>query len=205
MTEIKATNVVWHEGHVERSEREKLLRQRGCTIWLTGLPSSGKSTLGFSLEHALVQQGRLAYVLDGDNVRHGLNRNLGFSKEDRDENIRRIGEVTKLFADASVISITSFISPYRADRDRARELHEEAGLLFIEVFVDTPLEVCEQRDPKGLYKKARAGEITNFTGVNDPYEPPEKPEVLIKTADRTPQECVEELAAYLENSGILTH
>ncbi|MFH1417048.1 MAG: adenylyl-sulfate kinase [Planctomycetota bacterium] len=204
MTEIKAANVVWHEGHVERTEREKLLRQRGCTIWLTGLPSSGKSTLGFSLEHALVQRGRLAYVLDGDNVRHGLNKNLGFSAEDRDENIRRIGEVAKLFADAGAISITSFISPYRADRDRARKLHDEAGLPFIEVFVDTPLEVCEQRDPKGLYKKARAGEIANFTGVSDPYEPPEKPEVVIQTADRKLQECVAELAAYLESHGILT-
>ena len=204
MTEIKATNVVWHEGHVERGEREKLLRQQGCTIWLTGLPSSGKSTLGFSLEHALVQQGRLAYVLDGDNVRHGLNKNLGFSAEDRDENIRRIGEVAKLFADAGAISITSFISPYRADRDRARKLHDEAGLPFIEVFVDTPLEVCEQRDPKGLYKKARAGEIANFTGISDPYEPPEKPEVVIKTADRKLPECVAELAAYLESHGILT-
>jgi adenylylsulfate kinase len=204
MTKIKATNVVWHEGHVDRSARESLCRQRGCTVWLTGLPSSGKSTLGFSLEHALVQQGRLAYVLDGDNVRHGLNKDLGFSADDRDENIRRIGEVTKLFADAGVISITSFVSPYRSDRRRARKLHEDAGLPFVEVFLDTPVEVCEQRDPKGLYKKARAGEIPNFTGVNDPYEPPDKPELVIKTAERKLGDCVAELAAYLEKLGVFT-
>lgn len=203
LTEIRATNVVWHEGHVDRSAREVLLKQRGCTIWLTGLPSSGKSTIGFSLEHALMHQGRLAYVLDGDNIRHGLNKNLGFSAKDRDENIRRIGEVTKLFADAGFVSITSFVSPYRADRDRARKLHKEAGLLFVEVFIDTPLEVCEKRDPKGMYKKARTGEIANFTGISDPYEPPEKPEIVLKTADRKLEECVAELAAYLEKQGIL--
>ena len=159
MTEVRATNITWHEGHVERAGRETLLEQRGCTVWLTGLPSSGKSTIAFSLEHALVQQGRLAYVLDGDNIRHGLNKNLGFSAEDREENIRRIGEVAKLFADAGLVAMTSFISPYRADRDLARKLHDATGLPFIEVFVDTPVEECEKRDPKGLYQKARAGEI----------------------------------------------
>lgn len=201
--EIRATNVVWHEGHVERKERETLLNQRGCTLWLTGLPSSGKSTIGFSLEHVLVQQGRLAYVLDGDNIRHGLNKNLGFSAEDRAENIRRIGEVTKLFADAGVISITSFVSPYRADRDLARKLHEEAGILFIEVFVDTPVEECEKRDPKGLYKKARAGDIPNFTGVSDPYEAPEHAEIVLKTTEKKLEACVAELAEHLQQRGIL--
>lgn len=203
MTQIKATNIKWHEGHVERSRREILLKQRGCTLWLTGLPSSGKSTIAFSLEHALVQQGRLAYVLDGDNIRHGLNKNLGFSAADREENIRRIGEVAKLFADAGLITMTSFISPYRADRDLARKLHDATGLPFIEVFVDTPVEECEQRDPKGLYKKARAGEIKNFTGVNDPYEPPLKPELILKAAELQPEACVERLLDCLRERGIL--
>ncbi len=204
MTEIKATNVVWHEGHVDRPERQELLKQKGCTIWLTGLPSSGKSTIGFSLEHALVQQGRLAYVLDGDNIRHGLNKNLGFSAQDRAENIRRIGEVAKLFADAGIITITSFVSPYRADRDLVRKLHDDGGLPFIEVFVDTPVETCEQRDPKGLYKKARAGEIPNFTGVSDPYEAPARPELTLKTAETKLADCVASLADYLEKRGILS-
>lgn len=204
MTEIRATNVVWHEGHVERSRRESLLGQKGCTVWLTGLPSSGKSTIAFSLEHALIQQGRMAYVLDGDNIRHGLNKNLGFSAEDRAENIRRIGEVTKLFADAGVISITSFVSPYIADRDLARKLHDDAGIPFIEIFVDTPVSECEKRDPKGLYKKAREGKIPNFTGVNDPYEPPPKPELVLKTAERKLEECVATVAEYLVGRGILT-
>jgi adenylylsulfate kinase len=203
MTEIKATNVVWHEGHVERADREKLLKQKGCTIWLTGLPSSGKSTIAFSLEHALVSQGRLAYVLDGDNIRHGLNKNLGFSAADRTENIRRIGEVAKLFADAGVITLTSFVSPYRADRDIVRQLHDAGKLQFIEVFIDTPVEECEKRDPKGLYKKARAGEIPNFTGVSDPYEPPLKPEVTLKTAAAKLEDCVAQLATYLQQHGIL--
>ena len=204
MTQIKATNVVWHEGHVERSDREGLLKQKGCTIWLTGLPSSGKSTIGFSLEHALVQQGRLAYVLDGDNIRHGLNKNLGFSAEDRAENIRRIGEVAKLFADAGVVTIASFVSPYRSDRDIVRKLHEEAGLSFIEVFVDTPVEECEKRDPKGLYKKARSGEIPNFTGISDPYEAPERAEIVLKTTSTKLEECVATLASHLEASGVLS-
>lgn len=203
MTDIKATNVVWHEGHVERATRDKLLSQTGCTIWLTGLPSSGKSTVGFSLEHALMQQGRLAYVLDGDNIRHGLNKNLGFSAADRAENIRRIGEVAKLFGDCGVITITSFVSPYRADRDGVRALHEAAKLPFIEVFVDTPVDLCEQRDPKGLYKKARAGEIKGFTGVDDPYEAPLKPEIVLKTGEKKLEECVAQLADELRKRGIL--
>src|SRR6476659_4055259 len=155
MTQIKATNITWHEGHVTREERGGLLKQQGATLWFTGLSGSGKSTIAFTLEHALVQRGRLAYVLDGDNIRHGLNKNLGFTAADREENIRRIGEVAKLFADAGVFTMTSFISPYRKDRDLAREIHQKAGLAFIEVHMATPIETCEGRDPKGLYKKAR--------------------------------------------------
>src|SRR6266576_5613806 len=153
MTDIRATNITWHEGHVTREERAGLLRQQGATLWFTGLSGSGKSTAAFTLEHALVQQGRLAYVLDGDNIRHGLNKNLGFSAADREENIRRIGEVAKLFADAGLITMTSFISPYRRDRDIVRVLHAEGNMPFIEVYMATPIDTCEQRDPKGLYKK----------------------------------------------------
>ncbi len=203
MTLIRATNITWHEGHVSRQERERLLRQRGCTIWFTGLSGSGKSTLAYTVEHALIQRGHLAYVLDGDNIRHGLNKNLGFSAEDREENIRRISEVAKLFADAGVITMTSFISPYRKDRDNARRLHEQAGLPFIEVYLATPLEVCEQRDPKGLYKKARAGEIKNFTGIDDPYEPPLRPELTFNAADISPQQAAAQLLDYLVERGIL--
>jgi adenylylsulfate kinase len=199
MTEIKATNIVWHEGHVDRGRREALLGQRGALVWFTGLPSSGKSTIAFTVEHALVERGRLAYVLDGDNIRHGLNKNLGFSAEDRAENIRRIGEVGRLFADAGLITLTSFVSPYRADRDRVRQL--SAPDEFLEVYVDTPLEVCEQRDPKGLYQKARAGQIPNFTGISDPYEPPEHPELVIATAACTPQEAAAQVLHLLEAAG----
>jgi adenylylsulfate kinase len=191
LAEIKATNIVWHQRHVDHQQRERLLRQRGILVWLTGLPSSGKSTIAFTTEHALTEQGNLAYVLDGDNIRHGLNKNLGFSAEDRTENIRRIGEVGKLFADAGIITMTSFISPFRHDRDGVRALMDQGD--FLEVFIDTPLELCEERDPKGLYKKARAGEIPNFTGVSDPYEPPENPELVIKTAECTPQEAAAQI------------
>src|SRR5271167_2374060 len=179
MTEIKATNVTWHEGHVTREERTPLLKQKGATLWFTGLSGSGKSTFAFTLEHALVQRGRLAYVLDGDNIRHGLNKTLGFSAADRTENIRRIGEVAKLFADAGVLTMTSFISPYRADRDLVRLLHAQDKLPFIEVQVATPIETCEQRDPKGLYKKARAGQLKNFAGIDDPYEAPTSAELTL--------------------------
>ena len=203
MNTTKATNITWHESHVVREEREKLLGQTGCTIWFTGLPSSGKSTTAFTLEHELVKQGHLAYVLDGDNVRHGLNKNLGFSAEDREENIRRIGEVAHLFADAGLITMTSFISPYRADRDKARQIHQQNGLPFIEVFIDTPVDICEERDPKGLYQKARRGEIKGFTGVDDPYEPPLKPELVIKTEEKTPREIVTVLFGYLDEKGLL--
>src|SRR5437899_12460687 len=158
MTPIKATNITWHEGHVTREERGALLGQQGATLWFTGLSGSGKRTIAFTLEHALIQRGRLAYVLDGDNIRHRLNKNLGFSAADREENIRRIGEVAKLFADCGVITMTSFISPYRKDRDGVRALHQEAKLPFIEVHLNTPIEIREQRDPKGLSKRAPAAQ-----------------------------------------------
>jgi adenylylsulfate kinase len=203
MTQIKATNVTWHEGHVTREERAGLLKQQGCTLWFTGLSGSGKSTIAFTLEHALVQRGHLAYVLDGDNIRHGLNKNLGFSAEDRAENIRRIGEVARLFADAGLITMTSFISPYRQDRDNVRALHDAGGLAFIEVHVNTPIETCEQRDPKGLYKKARAGQLKNFTGIDDPYEAPLKPELTLDATSVSPQEATVLLVEYLEQRGIL--
>ena len=195
----RATNVVWHEGHVARADRESMLKQRGALVWLTGLPSSGKSTIAYTAEHALVERGRLAYVLDGDNIRHGLNKNLGFSAEDRAENIRRIGEVGKLFADVGVVTFASFVSPYRADRDAVRALMDEGD--FFEVFINTPVDLCEERDPKGLYKKARSGEIPNFTGVSDPYEPPESAELVLRTEDTTPQEAALEIIGLLERSG----
>ena len=203
MAEIRATNITWHEGHVTREEREGLLRQKGATLWFTGLSGSGKSTIAFTLEHALVQSGRLAYVLDGDNIRHGLNKNLGFSAADREENIRRIGEVAKLFADCGVLTMTSFISPYRKDRDLVRALHAEGNLPFLEIHVNTPIETCEQRDPKGLYKKARAGQLKNFTGIDDPYEAPEKPELTIDAATTSPQEATVLILQYLEKQGLV--
>jgi adenylylsulfate kinase len=193
----KAKNITWHNSHVDRPAREKLLKQKGMTIWFTGLPSSGKSTTAFTVEHELIRRGFLAYVMDGDNVRYGLNKNLGFSAEDREENIRRIGEVSRLFADAGVITITSFISPYRSDRAKAREIHEQSNLVFIEIFVDTPVDICAERDPKGLYKKARAGEIQGFTGVNDPYEPPDNPDLIIKTEEKSAEEITVEIINYL--------
>lgn len=203
MSQTKATNITWHEGHVTREEREKLLGQKGATLWFTGLSGSGKSTIAFTLEHALVQRGRLAYVLDGDNIRHGLNKNLGFSAEDREENIRRIGEVAKLFADTGVIAMTSFISPYRKDRDGVRALHAQAGVPFIEVHLNTPIETCEQRDPKGLYKKARAGQLKGFTGIDDPYEAPLTAELVIDATNTSPQEATVILLEYLEQQGII--
>lgn len=201
--EIRATNITWHEGHVGRSERESLLGQRGVTLWFTGLSASGKSTIAFTLEHALVQLGRMAYVLDGDNIRHGLNKNLGFSAADREENIRRIGEVAKLFGDAGLIVMTSFISPYRKDRDTVRALHAAANLPFVEIYVATPIGTCEVRDPKGLYKKARAGELKNFTGIDDPYEAPEKPELVIDATNTSPQEATLQILAYLKERDLV--
>ncbi len=205
MTEQKATNVYWHEGEITRADRNRLLRQKGATVWFTGLSGSGKSTVAVALEKALYNRGHLSYRLDGDNVRMGINKNLGFSAEDRAENIRRIGEVCKLFVDAGVIVLSSFVSPYRVDRDKVRKLHEEAGMDFIEVFVDVPLAEAERRDPKGLYKKARAGEIKNFTGIDDPYEPPLNPELVLKSHEMSLEEEVAVLLELLEKRGILSY
>ena len=201
MAEQKATNITWHEANVVQTDREQLLNQKGCVIWFTGLSGSGKSTLALEVESKLYQRGHLTYVLDGDNIRHGLNKNLGFSPEDREENIRRIGEVAKLFADAGVIAMTAFISPYRTDRDNARDLLDEGR--FVEVFVDCPLEVCEARDTKGLYKKARAGEIKEFTGISAPYEAPSQPELTVNTDNQSLEECTERVIAILANKGLI--
>ncbi len=199
----KATNVTWEEGLVSRRDRYQILRQKGATIWFTGLSGSGKSTISAALERALFKLGKLSYRLDGDNVRLGINKNLGFSEADRKENIRRIGEVAKLFGDAGTISLSSFISPYAADRDEVRRLHEAADLRFVEVFVDCPLSEAERRDPKGLYKRARAGEIRNFTGIDDPYEEPVRPEIHLRTDRLTVEEEVSEIIDYLERNGII--
>jgi adenylylsulfate kinase len=197
MAEQIATNVVWHDGEITREDRHMIMRQKGATIWLTGLSGSGKSTIAIALEKALHSMGKLSYRLDGDNVRLGINKNLGFSEEDRKENIRRNGEIAKLFGDAGTISLSSFISPYQSDRDQVRVLHEAAKLPFVEVFVDCALSVAEERDPKGLYKKARAGEIKNFTGIDDPYEAPENPEIHLRTDEMTLQEEVTIVIDYL--------
>ena len=214
---INDTNVTWHEHQVKRSNRESLNGHKGCVIWFTGLSGSGKSTIANTLDHKLHQWGKRSMVLDGDNVRHSLNAGpsmlqdahgeefaqrfgLGFSAIDREENIRRIGTVAQLFSEAGIIALTAFISPYRIDRDRVRN-----NLLpgeFIEVFVDAPLEVCEARDPKGLYKKARAGEIKGFTGIDDPYEAPRSPELVLLAADKTPDVLADEVMAYLQEQGI---
>lgn len=196
-TPIVSSNIVWHDGEMTRDDRAKVLGHRGCTLWLTGLSGSGKSTVAVELEKILIQQGALAYRLDGDNVRHGLNANLGFGADDRKENIRRVGEVAKLFADAGVVTISSFISPYQKDRDQVRKIHDDAGLTFLEVFINTPIEICEQRDPKGLYKKARAGEIKGFTGIDDPYEAPANPDVDVKTGDLSAEESAKVLVQAL--------
>ena len=203
MAEQKATNVHWHEGEVTRADRERVLGHKGATIWFTGLSGSGKSTVAVALEKVLNERGALAYRLDGDNVRLGINKNLGFSAEDRKENIRRIGEVAKLFVDAGVIVLSSFISPYRADRDAVRALHDAGGMAFVEVFVDCSLAEAEKRDPKGLYKKARAGEIKNFTGIDDPYEAPAAPELILKSDQMSLEAEVAALLDLLAQRGIL--
>lgn len=203
MIDQKATNVTWQEGEVSREDRFTILRQRGATIWFTGLSGSGKSTIAVALEQALYNIGKLSYRLDGDNVRLGINKNLGFSEPDRKENIRRIGEVAKLFSDAGVISLSSFISPYKADRDEVRRLHEQAEIQFIEVFVDCSLAVAEKRDPKGLYKKARAGEIKNFTGIDDPYEAPANPEIHLHTDEMTVEQEVQIVLDHLKENGLV--
>jgi adenylylsulfate kinase len=198
----KATNITWHDGNITRDDKERLLQQKGIVIWFTGLPASGKSTLANALEEMLFEHGMLTYVLDGDNIRHGLNKNLGFSPDDREENIRRIGEVAKLFAHCGIITMTAFISPYRNDRDKARSLLNSGE--FIEVYVKVPLAVAEQRDPKGLYKKARAGEIKEFTGIDAPYEEPVNPEIVVDTSILNPEQCAQTIFAYMRNKNIIT-
>jgi len=184
---VPSPNVVWHPSDLPRADRWAKLGLTGATIWFTGLSGSGKSTVATSVEQMLIDAGRPCYLLDGDNLRHGLNGDLGFAAEDRTENVRRASEVARLFADAGVVSLVPLISPYRADRDRAREAHAMAELPFYEVFINTPIEICEQRDPKGLYKLARAGEITGFTGIDDPYEAPTTPELVLTPEDGDPQ------------------
>src|ERR1700722_19283158 len=201
MAEQKATNITWHEGTVSRAERQQLLNQKGVTVWMTGLSASGKSSIACILEQMLLHKKKHAYRLDGDNIRMGLNKNLGFSAEDRGENIRRIGEVAKLFADAGVIAITSFISPYRKDRDAARASAKHGE--FIEVYIQVSLSEAEKRDPKGLYKKARAGQLKGFTGIDDPYEAPEKAEIVIETEKAKPEEAAKQILSYLEQHGYL--
>ena len=229
MSDIKPTQVYYHAGTVTREERAKLLKQTGATVWFTGLSGSGKSTLAVAVEQVLIQRGHPAYVLDGDNVRFGLNAGpkvlvdtrgysddqakrfgLGFSAADREENIRRIGEVAKLFADAGLIALTSFISPYRKDRDAARKIHEQnktGAIPFVEVYLNTPIGTCEQRDPKGLYKQAReavaAGKGMGFTGVDDPYEPPANPELTFDAATQSVEEGVALVVNDLAKRGLI--
>jgi len=216
MTDSHGVEVHWHDHAVTRAEREQLNGHRGCVIWFTGLSACGKSTVANLVDHKLHSTGVHSYVLDGDNIRHGLNAGpgmlkerhgeefasrfgLGFSAQDREENIRRIGTVAKLFSEAGVITLTAFISPYRIDRDRVRESMGDGD--FVEVFVDAPIEVCEARDPKGLYKKARAGEIKGFTGIDDPYEPPEKPELVLDASKKSAAELADEVIDYLKSTG----
>src|SRR5689334_8336329 len=201
MAEQRATNITWHGGTVSRADRERLLGQRGVTVWLKGLSAAGKSTIAVILERMLLERGRHAYRLDGDNVRHGLNKNLGFNAEDRAENIRRIGEVAKLFTDAGVIVIASFISPYKKDRDAVRASMSAGD--FIEVHVKASVETAEKRDPKGLYKKARAGEIKGFTGIDDPYEVPETAEIVVDTERLLADEAARNIVEYLDQHGHL--
>jgi len=195
--EARSENVTWHAGGVQRGRRSDATGGGGATVWLTGLPASGKSTIAVALEAALLYRKRAAYLLDGDNLRHGLNGDLGFSAEDRGENVRRTGEVARLFADAGVVAVVSLVSPYEADRVRVRALHEAQGLPFLEVFVDTPLEECERRDPKGLFARARAGELKGMTGIDDPYEAPRSPELHLRPLEQPVDEAVAALLALL--------
>ena len=199
MKEQKATNVIWHTHIIDRKERETLLKQKGMVLWFTGLSGSGKSTIANEVSYRLHKKGKLTYILDGDNVRHGLNKDLGFSPEDREENIRRISEVANLFADAGLITITAFISPYIKDRNFCRELVGKDR--FIEIYARASIETCEKRDPKGLYKKAREGKIKDFTGVNAPYEEPENPELIIDTDKETIDESAEKVLKELKKLG----
>ncbi len=196
---IKSTNIVWQEGKISPSDRENFLHQKGVVLWFTGLSGSGKSTVSSEVELQLVKQGKFATVLDGDNVRHGLNNNLGFSDVDRKENIRRVGEVAKLFCEANVIVLTAFISPFRADRDFVRAIVPEGS--FIEIYCAASVEECEKRDPKGLYKKARAGVIKDFTGISSPYESPENPELVLHTGKESLDQSVKKVMAFLKKKG----
>ena len=202
MRQPKSKHISRLELQVTREEREHLKGQRGVTVWFTGLSASGKSTVATIVDRELTSRGHHCAVLDGDNIRHGLNRDLGFSPEDREENIRRIGEVAKLFTEAGLIVLTAFISPYRRDRDMNRENHRQGD--FLEIFVDSPLEVCESRDPRGLYRKARSGEIKEFTGISAPYEPPLHPELVLETAEETPIQSADRVTSYLEENGYLS-
>ena len=202
-----STNIKWHEGSVDQATREKTMGQKGCVLWFTGLSGSGKSTVAYTLEHELFKRGNKVVTLDGDNIRHGLNSNVGFSAADREENIRRIGEVAKLFADAGMITLVSFISPYKKDRQRVRE--RVGNDKFLECYMKIPLSVCEQRDPKGLYKAARAGKIKGFTGIDDPYEEPENAEIEMKVAGEDgvlapPREMAQQMVKILEAKGFLS-
>ena len=199
--EQKATNIVWHQPKITKEDRHRLNNHRSCVLWFTGLSASGKSTLATEVERELYRRGIRTYVLDGDNIRHGLNKDLGFSPEDRKENIRRIGEEAKLFVDSGLFALTAFISPYREDRDMVRAMLPEGE--FIEIYVKCPLEVCESRDPKGLYKKARLGEIKEFTGVSAPYEEPLQPELVIETDRQTIEESVRQVVGYLKERGYI--
>ena len=202
MAEVKATNVTWHDHRVSSEHRCEQKGQKPAVLWFTGLSACGKSTIANTVDHMLYEKGYHTYLLDGDNVRQGLNKNLGFSAEDREENIRRIGEVSKLFVDAGLITLTAFISPYRQDRDNCRALLDDGQ--FVEVFVNASLETCEGRDPKGLYKKARAGEIKGFTGIDDPYEEPSNPEITLDSDNKDVDTLAAEVVAYLEQNGYLT-
>jgi len=197
----KSQNITWHHAFITKEDRERLLAQKGVTLWFTGLPQSGKSTLASEVEKKLFEKGYITYILDGDNIRHGLNKNLGFSPEDREENIRRIGEVANLFRQAGIINMTAFISPYRADRQNARVLAKDRE--FIEVYCKCSLEACESRDTKGHYKKARAGEIPEYTGISAPYEEPENPELIIETDKLTIEQEVSQIISYLKKNGII--
>jgi adenylylsulfate kinase len=201
MAEPKSKNIVWHHATITKEDREKLFSQKGVVIWFTGLSGSGKSTLANEVEAALFERGGHTYILDGDNIRHGLNKDIGFSPKDREENIRRIGEVAHLFAQAGVIVMTAFISPYLADREMARKLNKEGE--FIEIYCRCALEECERRDTKGLYKKARAGEVKEFTGISAPYEEPAQPELILDTDKESLKESAEKVLAYLEKRGII--
>ena len=197
----KPKNVFWHEGKIKKEDREKLLGQKGIIVWFTGLSASGKSTIACEVERRLFEKKKLAYVLDGDNIRHGLNKDLGFSPEDREENIRRIGEVAKLFSDAGLIALTAFISPYKKDRDQVRNLVKKGE--FIEVYVKCPIDVLKKRDPKGMYEKALRGEIKEFTGISAPYEEPDNPELILETDKETIDQSVNKVMEYLKAQGII--